>query len=172
MYLIFGAKGLIEESTELIDKILVFSKKKDIIIQIFDSDLIFGKNHLITSIEHAIRAIERKKNTTNSLAMEILLYASGERQLKHAIKKMGIKNNTKNFAFIMMNKINNNIKLSNKLINELIEFLSLKRCDDVLNSDKNKLKKFGIENNLLKTITKDDYENLVIEKVALIDIIK
>ena len=52
---------------------------------------------MISAVEHAIRAFERKTNTTNSLEKEIILYASGERQLKLAIPKIGIKKgNVKN----------------------------------------------------------------------------
>jgi len=172
MYKIFGAKGSIDDTNNFIDKITVFSKKKNILIQVFDADLIFGKNHVITSINHALRAIERKKNTTNSVAMEILLYASGERQLKLAIPKMGIKYNTNKIAFILLNNINSDINISNNLIDELLGFLSLTRCDDVLNGNEKTLKKFGIDKNEIKTITKNNYEKLVIEKIALVDIIK
>lgn len=172
MYKIFGGKGLIDDVNNFIDKITVFSKKKDIVIQVFDADYIFGKNHIITSINHALRAIDRKKNTTNSVAMEILLYASGERQLKLAIPKMGIKYNTNKIAFILLNKINSDIKILNNLIDELLEFLSLTRCDDVLNGNEKTLKKFGIDKNEIITITKNNYEKLVIEKVALVDIFK
>jgi hypothetical protein len=43
---------------------------------VFDANVIFGEKHLISAVEHAVRAIDRKTNTTNSLEMEILLYAS------------------------------------------------------------------------------------------------
>jgi len=164
MYKIFGAKGLIDNTDKFLDKITIFSKKNDCIIQVFDADLIFGKNHIITSIDHALRSIEQKKNTTNSIAMEIMLYVSGERQLKLAIPKMGIKNYTKKIALIL---ISNNIKITNNFIDEFLKFLSLKRCDAVLNCNEKKLNKFGIDENEIKTISKNNYEKLVIEKVAV-----
>ena len=82
MYEIFGAKGSIKNTSSFLDKITVFSKKNNVVIQVFDSDLIFGEKHIVTSINHALRSIEQNKNTTNSIAMEIMLYTSGERQLK------------------------------------------------------------------------------------------
>ena len=169
MFEIFGAKGSIKNTSSFLEKITVFSKKNDVVIQVFDSDLIFGKKHIITSINHALRSIEQKKNTTNSIAMEIMLYTSGERQLKLAIPKMGIKNYTKKIAFII---INNKMKIANNLIEELLKFLSLKRCDLVLNCNEKYLKKFGIGEKETKTISKNNYEKLIIEKVAFVDILK
>jgi tRNA threonylcarbamoyladenosine modification (KEOPS) complex Cgi121 subunit len=167
MYKIFGAIGLIKDSEIFLKKINEFSNNNNLKIQVFDADLIFGKNHIITSVNHAIRSIKNNKHTTNSIEMEIMLYASGERQLKLAIPKMGIKKNTKNIAFIL---ISDDIK--NDTINKLLNFLSINRCDNVLNIKGKNLKKFGINKKEIKTVSSDNYEKLIIEKVALVDIIK
>jgi tRNA threonylcarbamoyladenosine modification (KEOPS) complex Cgi121 subunit len=171
MYTIFGAKGFIKNKEDTLNKISIFAKKNDIIIQVFDADIIYGKNHLISSIKHALRSLERGKNTTNSIAMEIILYSSGERQLKLAIPKMGIKNYKNKIIFILF-KEKNNLKNINNLIKELLKLLSLKRCDNVLNGNKDKLKKFGINKHEIKTISNKNFEKLIMEKVALVDIIK
>jgi len=167
MYKIFGAIGLIKDSDVFLKKINEFSNINNLKIQVFDANLIFGKNHIVTSINHALRSIENNKHTTNSIEMEIMLYASGERQLKLAIPKMGIKKNTKNIAFIL---ISDNI--TNDIIKELLNFVSLKRCDSVLSSKGKNLKKFGINEKEIKTVSADNYEKLIIEKVALVDILK
>jgi len=167
MYKIFGAIGLIKDSDIFLNKINEFSNKNNLKIQVFDADLIFGKNHIVTSINHALRSIKNNKHTTNSIEMEIMLYASGERQLKLAIPKMGIKKNTKNIAFIL---ISDNIK--NDIIKKLLNFLSLKRCDSVLSINGKNLKKFGINEKEIKTVSSDNFEKLIIEKVAIVDIIK
>lgn len=167
MYKIFGAIGLIKDADIFLKKINEFSNKNNLKIQVFDADLIFGINHIITSINHAVRSIKNNKQTTNSIEMEIMLYVSGERQLKLAIPKMGIKKNTKNIAFIL---ISDNI--TNDIIKELLNFLSLKRCDSVLSSNGKNLKKFGINEKEIKTVSADNYEKLIIEKVALVDILK
>jgi len=167
MYKIFGAIGLIKDSDVFLKKINEFSNINNLKIQVFDANLIFGKNHIVTSINHALRSIENNKHTTNSIEMEIMLYASGERQLKLAIPKMGIKKNTKNIAFIL---ISDNI--TNDIIKKLLKFLSLERCDRVLSINGKKLEKYGINKKEIKTVSSDNYEKLIIEKVALVDIIK
>ena len=124
MYKIFGAEGIVDKKEKILEKITFFSKKNNLKIQVFDADLINGKNHLITSLNHALRSIEQEKNSTNSIEMEVLLYSSGERQLKLAIKKMGIKNNSKKFAFLL---INNECIINKNKIDNLLDYLSLKR---------------------------------------------
>lgn len=167
MIKIIGAKGNIQNVESFLKKINNFSKNNKIIIQVFNADIIYGKNPLISAFEHAKRSFERNKNTTNSLEMEILLYASGERQLKTAIPKIGIKNGKSNIAFLLINN-----KISNQLINQLLGKLSLTRDDEVLNGDIKTLKKFGITELELKTIKEEKYVNLILEKIALVDIIK
>ena len=112
---IFGAKGNIQDIDNFLKEIGSFAKKHNIIIQAFDADLIFGKNHLISSVNHAVRSIDRKTNTTNSLEMEILLYSSGERQLKLAIPKMGVKDGETRVAFVFVG-----VKASKQLIDDFL----------------------------------------------------
>jgi KEOPS complex subunit Cgi121 len=167
MYKIIGAKGKISNIDEFLEKINIFCEKKSIVIQVFNAEIIFGDKHIISAYEHAKRAFEEKTNTTNTLAMEILLYASGERQLKLAIPKIGIKKGRADIAFIFIGD-----KISDKLIDELLQELSLKRDDKVLEGDINTLKKFGLKESEIKTVSKDKYGGLILEKIALVDIIK
>jgi tRNA threonylcarbamoyladenosine modification (KEOPS) complex Cgi121 subunit len=173
MIKIIGTKGRIKNIDYFLKWIDIFSKENDTIIQVFDANMIFDKAHLISSFEHAKRAMERGTNTTNSLEKEIMLYASGERQIKLAINKMGIKENISNYVIIFINqnfrdKINSFDILIDKISNEF----SFIRDDNVLSGDYNNLIKFGISQNEKKTVSKSKYNHLVLEKVAMVDIIK
>ena len=170
MIKIIGSKGNIQDVDDFLKKVSLFVKENDILIQAFDAELIYGKNHLISAFEHAKRAMDRNTNTTNSLAMETLLYSSGERQLKLAIPKMGVKKGSVSAAIIFICKSKGNI--SDILVSDFLEGLSLIRDDRVLEGDENTLKKFGITQNELKTVTKSKYGDLILEKVAMVDIIK
>ena len=173
MIKIVGARGNIQDVDDFLKQIFSFAKENRIIIQVFDADVVYGKNHLVSAAEHAVRAFERGKNTTNSLVMEILLYASGERQLKLAISKMGIKVGKGNVAFVLIDDIKDaKGKISDQLTNELLKLVSLKRDDKVLDGNESTLRKFGISENEIKTVTKAKYGDLILEKVAMVDIIK
>jgi len=173
MMKIVGAIGNIKNVDDFLKKVFSFAQEHQVIIQLFDADVIYGKNHLISAAEHAVRAFERETNTTNSLGMEILLYASGERQLKLAISKMGIKAGRGNVAFVLADDIKDaKCKISNQLTDELLKLASLKRDDKVLNGNEDTLRKFGISENEINTVTKAKYGDLILEKVAMVDIIK
>jgi len=173
MIKVVGAKGNIKNVDDSLKKVLSFVQEHRVIVQVFNADVIYGKNHLVSATEHALRAFERKTNTTNSLIMEMLLYASGERQLKLAISKMGIKTGKTNIAFVFIDDITEaKGKISDLLIKQLLELLSLKRDDKVLDGNEDTLRKFGIGKDETKTVTKAKYGDLILEKVAMVDIIK
>jgi KEOPS complex subunit Cgi121 len=166
---IIGAKGKIQSIDNFLDKTIKFGKENDLTIQAFNADVIYGKEHLVSSIDHAKRAFDNKTNTTNSLEMEILLYSSGERQLKLAIPKMGVITGDSNVALVLINKKGD---VSDKIVDEFLDNVSLIRDDKVLVGNLDTLKKFGIKKDEIETVSKDKYGHLILEKVALVDIIK
>jgi len=168
MITVVGARGTIKDVDSFLQKMNSFSQDNNVVIQAFNANVIYGQNHLISAVDHAIRAMERKTNTTNSLAMEILLYAAGERQLKLAIPKMGVKKGAANIAFVVVD----DKKRDEKSIDELLKELSLKRDDNVLEGNEDTLKSFGLNDQAIKTVTKDKYGDLILEKIAMVDIIK
>lgn len=173
MLKIIGAKGDIQSVDSFLKQMESFAQNHDVIIQAFDADLIYGKNHLISAFEHAKRAMDRKTNTTNSLEKEILLYASGERQLKIAIPKIGVKEGKANIAVVIVNEFEDiDGKISDHLIDELLKLFSLNWNDKVLDGNMDTLINFGINENEIKTVTKSKYGDLILEKVAMVDIIK
>ena len=169
MIKIFGAKGNIQNVDSFLDKIIKFRKEKELIIQAFNADVIYDKEHLISAFKHAKRAFKNKTNSTNSLEMEILLYSSGERQLKIAIPKMGVVSGNSNVGFIF---VKDKAMISDIIIDEFLDYVSLKRDDKVLLGNADTLKKFGIKKNEIQTVAEDKYGHLILEKVALVDIIK
>ena len=171
---IIGAKGNIYDIDYFFKKILALSEEFKITIQAVDAELIYGKNHLISASKHAQRAFEQRKNLTNSLAMEILLYASGERQIQKALQKIGVKKGNIPIAFIFMNRFGCETKgeISDEIIEKILATFDLKRDDKVLEGDINTLKKFGVLQQELKTVPEDKYGDVILEKVAMVDIIK
>lgn len=59
-------------------------------IQALDADLIAGEEHLRAAVKKALRAIKRKRSITTDLGLEILVYASGRRQIERALE-LGVK---------------------------------------------------------------------------------
>jgi tRNA threonylcarbamoyladenosine modification (KEOPS) complex Cgi121 subunit len=102
--------------------------------------------------------------------MEIILYAAGERQLKLAIPKIGFKKGEVNIVALFYSEKN---KLDLDLvINNFLKEFDLKKDNKVLKGDVNTLKKFGITDSEIKTVSEERYGDLILEKVAMVDIIK
>jgi len=67
---------------------------KGVCVQFFDAGLIAGWEHLFFAALNALKAFENGVNVSNSLAIEVLLFASAERQIKKAVELLGIKPET------------------------------------------------------------------------------
>jgi KEOPS complex subunit Cgi121 len=83
--------GLLESAERL-------SSETGLTVQLFDAGAIAGEEHLLSAAMHALRAFERKSMRSSSVGMEMLLYASGKRQIKDAVALVGITDRTRNVA--------------------------------------------------------------------------
>jgi len=167
---IIGAKGKIQDINSFLKKIITLSNRYDMVIQVVNADFVYGKDHLFSAVEHTIRSFTQRMNSLNSLSLEMLLYASGERQIQKAIENIGIKKRNQKIAFIFIKE--NNRKISDDEVEHVLSSLNLKRDDKVLEGDVDTLKRFGITEDELSTIPESKYGDLLLEKVALVDIIK
>ena len=170
MYKIIGTTGNIQNIDDFLKKINTLSKTYHIIIQALNADFVYNKDHLVSAVEHALRSFQSSMNSLNSLALEILLYASGERQIQKAIKKIGIQKDNQNIAVIIVSE--NNKRIPDDTIKNVLSNLHLIRDDKVLEGDIDTLQRFGIKEIELQTLPKDKYADIILERVALVDIIK
>lgn len=168
---IIGCKGTISSVDDFINQINDFAEKYNIKIQVMDATVVFGKDHLISAFEHAKRALNQNTASTHSFEMELLLYAAGERQIKHAISKMGLKKENNLFVIIFLTSDNKHEPIYT-IIDNFLDKFHLKRDDSVLEPDETMLSKFGIKKESIKSVRKDQKFQLILEKVALVDIIK
>ncbi len=174
MIAVFGAHGTISDVDDFLADLSVFSKKENQIIQAFDAEVVFGSDHLISATKHAQRAFKQGTNATNSLPLEILLYAAGERQIQKAIKKIGVKRGKQKIAFVLIDSKKNagGKQRYNAIITDLLRLFHLVRDDDVLDGSIDTLHRFGIKDLEIHTIPERKYGDLILEKIALVDVIK
>jgi KEOPS complex subunit Cgi121 len=174
MIIIFGACGTIKNIDSLVQHLLLLSKKENLVIQVFDASVIYGKNHLISATIHAQRAFEQGRNSTKSLALEILLYAAGERQIQKAIKKIGVKKGKQQIVFLLTSDMTQktNRSINTAIIQKLLKTFDLILDDKVLEGNRDTLKRFGFTEQELLTVPEGQYCDLILEKVALVDVIK
>ncbi len=136
-------------------------KERKTQVLVVKADMVFGTDHLRTALYHAKKAMAEGRNASDSLSLETLLYASGERQLSSALKKMTVDDETSEVVIA---------KLSDGAFKPMESWRPLP--DKVEKASQDKLVKFGITENELRTIGDKDPIELVLEKVAAVDILK
>ena len=156
---------------------LVREKAKDVEVQFFNAELIAGWEHLYFAALNGLKAFENRLNISNSLAVEILLYASAQRQIKKAVELLGIKSSSSNIATVVLAETELKAK---EILETLSQTLDAKRDDSVLELTEEKFdgikKLFGISESELNAklerrgMERKALTDLVIEHVALLAI--
>jgi KEOPS complex subunit Cgi121 len=98
--LLFG-KPLIKDYTEFISAIRDLQATTGYVIQAVDADKIASERHLTFAAEKALLAFSEERNIAKDLGVEILRYASGERQIERALS-IWASATTKRVALIMI----------------------------------------------------------------------
>ena len=57
----------------------------DVLVQALDARYVAGESHLEAALNHAKRAMDRGENVADDLAVEVLCYAAGRRQIEAAM---------------------------------------------------------------------------------------
>jgi tRNA threonylcarbamoyladenosine modification (KEOPS) complex Cgi121 subunit len=130
-------------------------------VLVVKAEMVFGLDHLRSALHHAARATRDGRNASDSLAMETLLYASGERQLSAAIKKMSPDETTEQIVVASLHE---------DALEPMPDWdrLPQRPGKDALD----RLAKFGISGREVETVGEADATELVLERVALVDVLK
>ena len=143
-------------------------------IQFFDAEFIATKEHLLFAVINALEAFKNKTNLSKTPAMETMLYASAQRQIKKAIQKCGIKPSTTNMAATIIGENSTELKNAAKAISIAIDAKLDQSVLELSTSKSDKIKKaFQISNIEINTVSKNGncqeaLVNLVVERVALL----
>lgn len=153
---ILGARGQVGDAEALIAALRGLGEGEGLAL---DADLVCGKDHLLSAVRHATRAFERGDNVCSSVVVETALYASGERQISKAMKKMSVRIGSERVALVLFGVGDPS---------EVLRRFGLVRDDDVLEASTEKALRFGITPEELKAVPEDMAEDLVLERVAFV----
>lgn len=84
-----GERGYFPSLEAFLAALEAVAADHDVTIQAFDARYVAGEEHLRAAVEHAERAMDRGTNVADDLAVEILCYAAGRRQIDRAME-MGL----------------------------------------------------------------------------------
>lgn len=141
-------------------EILERAQREGAEVLVLDGELVFGIDHLRAALYHARRAMAEGSNSSQSLAMETLLYASGERQLSTAIEKMSVDEGT---TEVVVAQLSEQPVRAEDFWMPLLEESGF---------PVERLLRFGLTPVELSTVSGRRPEELVLEKVAAVDVMK
>jgi len=143
------------------DEVVGSALKSGVEVLVLRADMVFGSDHLKSALYHAKKAINEGRNASDSLSMETLLYASGERQLGTAIRKMSVDSSCSEIVIAQLTRG----RLEPGKSWRPLEAVAQGTLDS-------SLERFGISKNELATVSSAKKIDLVLEKVAAVDILK
>ncbi|MCJ7617745.1 MAG: KEOPS complex subunit Cgi121 [Desulfobacterales bacterium] len=159
----------IRDNNIFIKQLSDISSRYNITVQSLNADLLSGVRHIQFAVKKAIRSFESGKNTANNLGMEIMLYASGSRQIEKALE-LGVKNGENRVAIVLVGE-----NVTDEALFDVRTLLNSEDASIVDYSDSKKkdlLKIFNITADELEAVGEDKIPELVLERVALVDVIK
>ena len=174
-----GVTGFKNVKVENVERFLdnVRKKTENVSVQFFNAKLIAGPEHLYFAALNALKAFESNLNISKSLAVETLLYASAQRQIRKAVELLGIKAGSSKIAMLVLDETEAKV---HAILEDISGFIQGVRDDNVIELSDEKIEKikelFGIsELELAAKLEKKGFEkealiNLVLEHMALLAI--
>ncbi len=100
--------------------ILVKQKTGNACVQFFDAKLVASWQHLYFAALNAVNAFKSKLNISNNLGIEILLYASAQRQIREAVKLIGIHPTSRKVAVVIVANTRNKASSLSSVISAML----------------------------------------------------
>ena len=156
----------IEDVENFLKMLNELSKKHRVIIQVLDADRIASRDHINFAVEKAKKAVHEGRNIAKDLGIEILLYASGKHQIEQAMS-MGIHPGKNSVAIVIMGDATKGASSELKTViheSPVLDYTKYKK--------RKLIKTFDITEAEIRTVGEDKIPELVLERVALLDVMK
>jgi tRNA threonylcarbamoyladenosine modification (KEOPS) complex Cgi121 subunit len=147
----------------------------DTCVQFLDASLIASDEHLRFAVLNALNAFANHVCISSNLAIEILLYASAQRQIKEALRLIGVQPSTRDVAAVILGKTQ---EQTSKKLHAVSKLIGAQRDDsvtDLVDEKQERIKKlFAISKTELEAKAKrrgsenQALVDLVVEHMALL----
>lgn len=148
----------------MIKAIKGLQSRHGLIAQALDASLVVSERHIHFAVQKALSAFCEGRNVANDPGVEIMRYASGERQIERALV-MGISDHTRRIALILA-KAEGQMGWPDD--SELCRIIEPDGCGCSFDPEAVK-DLFHISSQELEAVGEQRMEDLVIERVALVD---
>ncbi len=171
---ITGFRNVKIRDTEEFIKSINREKPSNVEIQVFNAGLVATWQHLYFAVLNALMVFRNKQSISRSLAMETMLYASAQGQIRRATEILGVKPSMSEVAAVI---IGGRAETVESMLSKISKRMNVEPDDSVLSLTREKTENvqgtFGItETELQIVMKKNDAEkalvDLVIERMALL----
>ena len=170
---ITGFRGIQIDNTKKIADLTNQEKKRNTTVQFLNAQYIVTWEHLYFAVLNALLGFRNNFNISRSLGVEIILYASAQRQIRKAIDLVGVKSGCMDLAVVIVDKNEEAIRRS---LSEIVECMGKALDESVLGLSGRKRKEiqrvFNISETEIHALTSHSTNkallNLVIERMALL----
>jgi len=97
--------------------------------QLLNPERVTGKDHVQLAVLNALRAFKNSRNISRQLSIEILLYASGQRQIEKALGMLGIKAGMQRVLAVAVGETDEEVK---ELLNAVRGLLGGQASDEMM----------------------------------------
>lgn len=165
---IIGGSTYIRKVPEFLGQVSSVASANNTVIQAMDAGKIAGERHVLFAMQKALRAFEENYNSAKDLGIEIMRYASGKRQIEEAFS-MGVHEGNMDLVFVVigdMEGVSTSAESLKEMLDEkdVIPYSSRKR-DNIVSQ-------FCITAKEIEAVGEEMIPYLVIERVALVDVLK
>ena len=143
-------------------------------VQFFDAELVATWQHLYFAVLNALLAFKSERNISKSAAMEVMLYASVQRQIRKAIQLVGVKCDSANVAVVVIGESADSVKAFLSAVSKRVGKEPEDGVLEILNEKVRVIREaFGITETELETVMEKNngaqaLVDLVIERMALL----
>ncbi|MCI4334681.1 MAG: hypothetical protein L3K04_03515 [Thermoplasmata archaeon] len=150
-------------AAELISRLRAESARSPALVGLLDADAIGGERHLLSAWAHLGRSRARGESRLRDRGAELVLYLSGEDQLPRALSRVGVGAGTERFVLIAERP---------RELAPLLALFELVEDPSVYPQPvtERTLEKLGIAPVEHSLLTKEQWEGLVLERVAFVDL--
>jgi len=125
-------------------------------VVLLDPSMVCGKDHVISAVAHAERALMNGTNRSKTILTETILYAAGDRQIGRALGKMKPKEGGNEMVAVLFG-----------IDDPRLDKIKAVRCDEIMEPSSDKARNLGVD--LFEGISCED---AVLEHVAMVDLLK
>ena len=158
--IIFCGTVEVDEVKKTIAQVNDAADKTNSTVVLFDAEKIAGFSHIESAVAHAKRSFAEGKAIARSLSMEILVYVSGQRQCSLA-SKFGL-HEGENSVYVLV--LDGDEEKAAELVKEIVT-----ECSPFAPNEEKLKAEFGITDAEMEAAGENRIEELVIERVALVD---